>query len=120
MIELDELTERRRHLADQRRALERQLEQQRQLRRQRAKAAETLTDLTAFCERIQDRLDSASFAERQAILRLVIERVIVHEDRLEIRHVIPLHSPPPGRDRPEGPHHGPDGGLCSDRGTMQA
>jgi site-specific DNA recombinase len=39
VIDLDELTERRCHLADQRRALERQLEQQRQLRRQRAKAS---------------------------------------------------------------------------------
>ena len=108
-MELDELTERRRHLADRHRALERQLEQQWQLRRQSAKAAETLTDLTAFCQRIQDRLDSASFAERQAMLQFVIEYVIVHEDRLEIRHVIPLHSPPPGLDRPEGPHYGPDG-----------
>jgi hypothetical protein len=28
--------------------------------------------------------------------RLFKERIIVHEDRLEIRHVIPLHSPMPG------------------------
>ena len=111
VISLEELTDRRRHLANQRRALEHQLEQQRELCRQRAKAQEVLTDLAAFCERIRGRLDDASFADKQAILQLVIERIIVHDDSLEIRHVIPLHSPPPGRDAAADPN----GGLRSDR-----
>ena len=72
-----------------------------------------LSDLTAFCDRIRGRLDEASFADKQAILRLVIERIIVNESSLEIRHVIPLHSPPPGR---EGPGR-EDGRLRSDRVT---
>ena len=55
-----------------------------------------MADLTAFCERVRGRLDEASFDDRQAILQLVVERIIVHEGSLEIRHVIPLHSPPPG------------------------
>jgi site-specific DNA recombinase len=111
VISLDELTERRRQLAGQRRALECQLEQQRGLRRQRARARAVLTDLSAFCERVRGRLDDASFAEKQTILQLVIERIIVHESSLEIRHVIPLHSPPPGR----GGFAEPDGRLRSDR-----
>lgn len=111
VISLEELTERRQQLAGQRRALERQLEQQRDLRRQHAKAQEVLKDLRAFCERVHDRLDDACFAEKQAILQLVIERVIVHESSLEIRHVIPLHSPPPGR----GSLAEPNGRLRSDR-----
>ena len=122
VISLDELTERRRQLAGLRRALECQLEQQRDLRWQRAKAQAVLTDLSAFCERVRGRLDEASFAEKQAVLQLVVERVIVHESSLEIRHVIPLHSPPPGRGgfaepngrlRSERVHDiaGPDGGV---------
>jgi site-specific DNA recombinase len=111
VISLDELTERRRQLAGQRRALECQLEQQRDLRRQRARAQAVLTDLSAFCERVRGRLDDASFAEKQTLLQLVIERIIVHESSLEIRHVIPLHSPPPGR----GGFAEPDGRLRSDR-----
>jgi site-specific DNA recombinase len=98
VISLAELTERRRQLAAQRCGLERQLERQRDLRRQRAEAQEVLRDLAAFCERVRGRLDEASFAEKQAVLQLVVERVIVHEDSLEIRHVIPLRSPPPGRE----------------------
>ena len=98
VISLEELTERRRQLAAQRCGLERQLERQRDLRRQRAEAQEVLLDLAAFCERVRGRLDEASFADKQAVLQLVVERVIVHEDSLEIRHVIPLRSPPPGRE----------------------
>ncbi len=111
VISLEELTERRRQLDSQRCGLERQLEQQRDLRRQRAEAQELLLDLAAFCERVRGRLDEASFAEKQAILQLVVERVIVHEDSLEIRHVIPLRSPPPGRDDPPRAN----GRLRSDR-----
>src|SRR3954467_14097463 len=111
VISLEELTERRRQLAGQRHALERELERQRDLRGQRTRAQEVLADLTAFCERVRGRLDEASFADRQAVLQLVVERVIVHEGSLEIRHVIPLHSPPPGR---EGPAQA-DGRLRSDR-----
>ena len=111
VISLEELTERRRQLADQRRALGRQLDQQRGLRQQRAKAREVLTDLTAFCTRVRGRLDDAALAAKQAVLQLVIERVIVHDASLEIRHVIPLRNPPPGRDGPAEP----DGRLRSDR-----
>ena len=111
VISLEELSERRRQLAGQRHAFEHELEQQRDLRRQRARAQEVLADLTAFCERVRGRLDEASFTDKQAVLQLVVERVIVHESSLEIRHVIPLHSPPPRR---EGPAQA-DGRLRSDR-----
>ena len=111
VISLEELTERRRQLDAQRCGLERQLEQQRDLRRQRAEAQELLLELAAFCERVRGRMDEASFAEKQAILQLVVERVLVHEDSLEIRHVIPLRSPPPGREDPPRAN----GRLRSDR-----
>jgi site-specific DNA recombinase len=100
VISLEELSERRRQLAGQRHAFEGELKRQRDLRRQRARTQEVLANLTAFRERVRGRLDEASFADKQAVLQLVVERVIVHESSLEIRHVIPLHSPPPGRQRP--------------------
>ena len=111
VISLEELTERRRQLAGQRHAFDRELERQRELRHRRAEADEVVADLTAFCERVRGRLDGASLADRQAILQLVVERVIVHEGSLEIRHVIPLHSPPPERGGPSQA----DGRLRSDR-----
>jgi site-specific DNA recombinase len=109
-LSLEELSERRQHIAEQRRSLEQQQDQQRQLRQQQARVQEVLSNLEAFSARIRTRLHDASFAEKQTILQLVIERIIVNPDNLEIRHVIPLRDPPPGSDRsPE-----PLGRLCSD------
>ncbi len=67
-----------------------QREQEQRLRSERQTAKEVWADLTAFCQRVRSRLDEATLAERQRILQLLIDRVIVGEDSLEIRHVIPL------------------------------
>ena len=94
IIELEELQERRSKIAGRREALGTHYEQQAQLRRQALQAREVLENLQAFCQRVDARLDEATFEEKQAILQLLIERIIVGEDTLEIRHVIPLDGPP--------------------------
>jgi len=94
IIALEELEERRSKIAQRRDALSTHYEQQAHLRRQAQGAREVLEDLQAFCRRIDARLDDATFEERQTILQLLIERIIVGEDTLEIRHVIPLDGPP--------------------------
>jgi site-specific DNA recombinase len=96
VITLEELSAQRRALAEQRRIAEQHREQHRRLRERRVRAEDTLVSLTAFCERVRSRLPTASTTERQAILQLVVERIIVHEDSLEIHHVIPLRGPTPG------------------------
>ena len=53
-----------------------------------------------FCERIRGRLAEATLAEKQAILQLVVERIIVGDGSLEIRHVIPLAFPTSGQQWP--------------------
>ncbi len=73
-----------------------QQEQAEQLRRERFRAQEVLGSLAAFCDRIGAQLNQARFEEKQVLLNLVVERIVVGEHTLEIRHVIPLgHSPPP-------------------------
>ena len=105
-ISLTELSERRSHLAEERRGLERQQQERDRLRRQGTKAEVVRTNLAAFCGRIGTRLDEATFADKQAILQLVIERIIVGDGSLEIRHVIPLPPRPPngsGAPAPDAP-----------------
>ena len=100
-VSLAELADRRRHLAQERRGLERQQQDRDCLRQHRVQAQAVRTSLEAFCNRIQRRLDAATFADKQAILQLVIERIIVGDGSLEIRHVIPLRPPPqPDSDGP--------------------
>jgi site-specific DNA recombinase len=96
VISLDELSRQRRALAEQRRIAEQHHEQHRRLRERRVQAEEALASLTGFCDRIRFRLHAASVTERQAVLRLVVERITVRDGSLEIRHVIPLRDPMPG------------------------
>jgi site-specific DNA recombinase len=122
VIELDEFEERRAKIAQRREALRAQYDQQARLRRQAAQAREVLEDLRVFCGRVDARLEDATFEEKQAILQLLIERIIVGEDTLEIRHVIPLDGPPRNSMgsaaplgsglRSDGVHHAPLP-LCS-------
>ena len=102
-ISLAELTERRRQIAKERQDVERQQEERARLRQQQLQAETVRSDLTEFCGRMRSRLDQASFADKQTILQLLIERIIVGNGRLEIRHVIPLRPPQPGRDSPAQP-----------------
>ena len=99
-VSLAELSERRRHLGDERLALGRQQQERDRLRGQRVQAEAVRTSLDAFCRRVRTRLDAATFADKQAILQLVIERIIVGDGTLEIRHVIPLRAPQPGSSGP--------------------
>lgn len=111
VIDLEELKERREKIEERRRALAEQHEQRARLRERMARAREVLEDLNAFCERISSRLKEATFEEKQAILQLLIERIIVGEDALEIRYVIPLDGPPRS---PSGPAAPSEPGLRSD------
>ena len=111
-VSLAELTERRRRLAEERCGLERQRQERDCLRQQRVPARAVRTSLEVFCARVRGRLEAATFADKQAILQLVIERIIVGDGGLEVRHVIPPRSPRPGRD---GSPDEPNGRLRSDR-----
>jgi site-specific DNA recombinase len=113
VISLEELSERRQLLAQQRQALILQQEQRAHVRLQTARAQQVLQDVRSFCAQVESRLDNATFDEKQRILQLVIERVIVGEDTLEIRHVIPLRRGPqqPGEPVPDSVELRSDGPL---------
>ncbi len=96
VISLEELSGQRKALTTQRQLTKQQHEQHLRLRQQQLQAQQALISLTAFTQRVGSRLQTTCLAERQAILQLVIERIIVHDDSLEIQHVIPLQGHTPG------------------------
>jgi site-specific DNA recombinase len=99
LLSLEELGERRRALLLRREALLQEREQALRLRQDRAHAQAVLSDLTAYCERIRSRLYAATLQDQQALLQLLVERIIVGDDTVEVRHVIPL--PPASADTPD-------------------
>jgi site-specific DNA recombinase len=45
--------------------------------------------LTAFCERVAPTLEQLDFSQRRQLIELLIDRVIVEDDAVEIRYVVP-------------------------------
>jgi site-specific DNA recombinase len=81
---------RRRHDLEQRdRALaaqQRQLQDQADRRMELAGVASSIED---FCARVQSGLQSATFEQKRSLVELLIDRVIVTDEEVEIRYVIP-------------------------------
>ena len=44
-----------------------------------------------FCRRIQAGLANASFTQRRTLVELLVDRVLVINDQVEIRYVVPTH-----------------------------
>src|SRR5258708_1283929 len=47
-------------------------------------------DIATFAATLRDGLDKLGFAERQRLVRLLLERVVVIGDKVTIEHAIPL------------------------------
>ena len=89
VIELAELQDRRRRIEEHRQALERRLHEIQQQRRKREQEIRLLQGLESFCASIRDALVEPAFAVKQKVLQLVVDRIIVEDTRLVIRHVVP-------------------------------
>jgi site-specific DNA recombinase len=66
--------------------------QERQLQaesRQRMELAGVAGSIEDFCERVRGGLAEATFDQRRKLVELLIDRVIVTEEKVEIRYVIP-------------------------------
>ena len=65
---------------------ERQLQAQAQ---QRTELACVVGSVEDFCERVRSGLANATFEQRRRLVELLIDRVIVTDEEVEIRYVIP-------------------------------
>jgi len=89
-IELEELKERRRQVEDHGRHLRERLDEIRRHRSEREREIRLLQGLEAFCAGIRDALVDPPFEIRQRVLRLVVDRVILADDKVVVRHVVPM------------------------------
>jgi site-specific DNA recombinase len=84
---LDDLKQRRDRVADHGRALRERLGERQ--RREREQEIRLLEGLEGFCASICDALKEPPFDTKQKILRLVVDRILVEDDRLVIKHIVP-------------------------------
>jgi site-specific DNA recombinase len=89
VIGRDEFERKRQELSQTQKGLNQQLRQldiQAQNRIDTLKLAE---NIQAFCQRLQPTLETLDFAQRRQLVELLIDRVIVDDEKVEIRYVIP-------------------------------
>ena len=89
-ISLEERKERREQLRIRRVAITAQRDAAVAVRSDRAAADAAWREWTAFTGRVRERLENLTPSERQRVLQLVVDRVIVKDGAVEVRHVIPL------------------------------
>jgi len=86
-----ELTQSRSGLAQQLRQLEAQAQQQ-------IEVAQFANHINDFCQRLQPTLAALDFVQRRQLVELLIDRVLVDDEQVEIRYVIP--TTPKGEEHP--------------------
>jgi site-specific DNA recombinase len=89
VIRLEEYGRRRRELEEKADAFERQereLEQQSERRHELIGMVGRVED---YCRRVSEALEGASFEQKRRLIELLIDRVIVTEEEVDVRYVIP-------------------------------
>lgn len=89
VIPLAEYQRRRHDLEQKSKALDAQAHQLERQGDRQAELAGQIASVEAFCQRIQTGLANATFEQKRALVELLIDRVVVTDDDVEIRYVIP-------------------------------
>ena len=89
LLDKAELARRKERLDQERQTLTQRLQQaQRQAQQQQAKA-QMLADFATFCQQIEAGLTDPTPEQQQEVFRLLIDHVVVEQDAIVIKHIIP-------------------------------
>jgi site-specific DNA recombinase len=96
VVGLAELERKRQELDRRRATLTSQQHQLDAIAEQRLEVRAVADGIEAFCQTVRAGLATATFAQRRLLVELLIDRVVVTDDKVEIRYVLPT--------SPDGPH----------------
>jgi site-specific DNA recombinase len=85
----DEFERKHRELMQLQHGLTQQLRQLEAQAQQQFETANLAQHIEAFCQRLQPTLEQLDFAQRRQLVELLVDRVIVDDDKVEIRYAIP-------------------------------
>jgi site-specific DNA recombinase len=89
VIRLEEYARRRRELEEKTEAFESQKRELEQQADRRMELSGMVSRVADYCQRISETLAGANFEQKRRLVELLIDRVIVTEEEVEIRYVIP-------------------------------
>ena len=95
VIDLREFERKRDELARKQKALATQRLQLELTIVERGELSGVASSMEAFCTKVRPVLGHATFAQRRQLVELLIDRVVVTENRVEVRYVIPTQSDGP-------------------------
>jgi site-specific DNA recombinase len=97
VVHLHELERKREEMNSRQESLLTQQHQLEVMGRQSMELSAVADSIEAFCAQVRKGLAQATFAQRRALVELLIDRVVVTDGGVEIRYVMPT--------SPEGPHY---------------
>ena len=106
LITIDELRDRTPELRRQEQALHRELQSAVDRAKDRDTWLRLAETLTGFLARLRSSAETLDIAERQRIVRLLVKEILVTEDKITIRHSIPISGSPGGGPDPSKPDNG--------------
>jgi len=89
VIELPDLQTRRQRVEDHSRVLQQRLAELAEVHHSRQHQLQLRQGVQEFCTSMQEALKTTDFDLKQKVLQLVVDRVIVDEQQLTVRHIIP-------------------------------
>jgi site-specific DNA recombinase len=90
VIDLADLQVRCERIAEERTRMEARLAALKQQQEETNQQVVLMATLEEFCQNIRAALDTPSFATKQRILRLVVDQIVVTDEQITIKHMIPL------------------------------
>jgi site-specific DNA recombinase len=97
VLELPELERKRKELGGRSESLFAQKRQLEASANERIELAKIADSIERFCEQVRSGLANATFEQKRVLVELLIDQVVVTDEEVEIRYVVPT--------SPEGPHH---------------
>lgn len=91
VIPVAEYQRRRQELEQKRQSLEMQIRDLATQVKRQAEVNQLATSIQDFCGRTQAGLTQATFDQKRTLIQLLIDRVLVIDDKVEIRYVVPTH-----------------------------
>ena len=107
LITIEELRDRAPELRRQEQALHRELQSAVDQAKDRETYLRLAETLTGFLARLRSSAETLDIAERQRIVRLLVKEILVTEDKIIIRHSIPISGSPgsgPDTSKPGNDH----------------
>ena len=89
-LKIEELRARGTRIETERGETERRLGELQALRERKARGEEVFHEVETFCRKLRNGLDQLTLEEKQRVVKLLVERVVVKGTAVTVEHIIPL------------------------------